>query len=133
MKLKNLMTAVVFGLSLGPVLAAADNNMGSMSGMDTKESAGPVQSRGVITMINTENRKVTLKHEPIPALNWPGMTMGFPVAPEVDLDALESAMRKGHVGAAALDVLPVEPPELDPPAQPTKNRHTLIPITLFIA
>ena len=89
MKLKNLMTAVVFGLSLGPVLAAADNNMGSMSGMDTKESAGPVQSRVVITMINTENRKVTLKHEPIPALNWPGMTMGFPVAPEVDLDALD--------------------------------------------
>ena len=89
MKLKTLMTAVVFGLSLGPALAAADNNMGSMSGMDTKESAGPVQSRGVITMINTENRKVTLKHEPIPALNWPGMTMGFPVAPEVDLDALD--------------------------------------------
>ena len=48
MKLKNLMTAVVFGLSLGPVLAAADNNMGSMSGMDTKESAGPVQSLSLI-------------------------------------------------------------------------------------
>jgi Cu/Ag efflux protein CusF len=88
MKLKNLMTAVVFGLSLGPALAAADNNMGSMSGMDTKESAGPVQSGGVITAINTEKRKVTLKHEPIPALNWPSMTMGFPVAPEVDLSAL---------------------------------------------
>ena len=88
MKLKNLMTAVVFGLSLGPVLAAADNNMGSMSGMDTKESAGPVQSRGVITAINTEKRKVTLNHEPIPELSWPSMTMGFSVAPEVVLDGL---------------------------------------------
>ena len=34
--------------------------------------------------------------------------------PVVDLDALESAMRKGHVGAAALDVLPVEPPDPAP-------------------
>lgn len=81
MKLKTLMTAVVFGLSLGPALAAADNNMGSMSGMDTKESAGPVQSRGVITAISTEKRKVTLKHEPIPELNWPSMTMAFPWLP----------------------------------------------------
>lgn len=88
MKLKNLMTAVVFGLSLGPVLAAADNNMGAMSGMDTKESAGPVQSRGVITAINIEKRKVTLNHEPIPELNWPSMTMGFSVAPDVDLEGL---------------------------------------------
>lgn len=88
MKLKILMTAVVFGLSLGPALAAADNNMGSMSDMDTKESAGPVQSRGVITAISTEKRKVTLKHEPIPELNWPSMTMGFSVAPEVDLNGL---------------------------------------------
>jgi Cu/Ag efflux protein CusF len=88
MNLKNLMTAVVFGLSLGPVLAVADSNMDSMSGMDTKESAGPVQSRGVITAINIEKRKVTLNHEPIPELNWPSMTMGFSVAPEVKLEGL---------------------------------------------
>ncbi|EDM49539.1 efflux RND transporter periplasmic adaptor subunit [Marinobacter algicola] len=66
----------------------ADNGMNSMSGMDTNEAAGPIQSRGVITEINTEKRKVTLNHEPIPALNWPSMTMGFSVAPEVTLDGL---------------------------------------------
>ncbi|AZT82233.1 copper-binding protein [Marinobacter sp. NP-4(2019)] len=89
MNLKTLMTAVVFGLTLGPALAVAGNSMDSMSGMDTKESAGPVQSRGVITAINTEKRKVTLNHEPIPELNWPRMTMGFSVAPEVDLNGLQ--------------------------------------------
>ncbi len=88
MNLNNLMTAVVFGLSLGPGLAVADSNMDSMSGMDTKESASPVQSRGVITAINIEKRKVTLNHEPIPELNWPSMTMGFSVAPEVKLEGL---------------------------------------------
>lgn len=88
MNLKTLMMAAVFGLTLNPALAMAETSMDSMSGMDTKESAGPVQSRGVITAINTEKRKVTLSHEPIPELNWPRMTMGFSVAPEVKLDGL---------------------------------------------
>jgi Cu/Ag efflux protein CusF len=88
MNLKTLMMAAVFGLTLNSLLAVAETGMGSMSGMDTKESAGPVQSRGVITAINTEKRKVTLNHEPIPELNWPRMTMGFSVAPDVDLEGL---------------------------------------------
>lgn len=88
MNLKTLMIAAVFGLTLNPVLAVAETGKDSMSGMDTKESTGPIQSRGVITAINVEKRKVTLNHEPIPELNWPRMTMGFSVAPEVDLDGL---------------------------------------------
>ncbi|WP_297797528.1 copper-binding protein [uncultured Marinobacter sp.] len=89
MNLKTLMIAAVFGLTLSPVLAVAETGMKSMSGMDTKESTGPVQSRGVITAINTEKRKITLNHEPIPELNWPRMTMGFSVAPEVDMNGLK--------------------------------------------
>lgn len=88
MNLKPLMIAAVFGLTLSPALAVADKNMNAMPGMDAKESAGPIQSRGVITAINPEKRKITLNHEPIPELNWPRMTMGFSVAPEVDLNAL---------------------------------------------
>lgn len=88
MKLKNLMMTIVFGLSLGTGLAAAESNMGSMTGMDAKESAAPIQSQGVITAMDTDKRKITLKHEPIPELNWPSMTMGFPVAPEVNLEGV---------------------------------------------
>lgn len=85
---KSLITAMVFGLALGPVLAVADEHMDGMSGMDTQETAGPVQSRGVITAINPQKRKVTLDHEPIPELNWPRMKMGFSVAPGVELEGL---------------------------------------------
>jgi Cu(I)/Ag(I) efflux system periplasmic protein CusF len=71
MNLKTLMMAAVFGLTLSPVLALAETD-----------------SRGVITEINAEKRKVTLNHEPIPELNWPRMTMGFSVAPDVELEGL---------------------------------------------
>lgn len=98
MNVKTLMIAAVFGLTLGPALAVADSGMGSMSGMDAKASAGPVQSRGVIKAINTQQRKVTLAHEPIPELNWPRMTMGFAVAPGLDL----SGLSKGDSVAFAL-------------------------------
>lgn len=36
--------------------------------------------------------------------------------PMLDLDALEAALRSGHVAGAALDVLPVEPPEAPEPS-----------------
>ena len=35
---------------------------------------------GVVTEINAEEAVVTLKHEPIPALGWPTMTMPFHLA-----------------------------------------------------
>ncbi|WP_420389475.1 efflux RND transporter periplasmic adaptor subunit [Marinobacter sp.] len=60
----------------------------AMSGMDTEESGGKVQSRGVITAIDPDKHKITLNHEPIPELSWPSMTMGFSVAPEVNLEGV---------------------------------------------
>jgi len=44
-------------------------------------AAAPVpsyQTRGVVTEIGTDD--VTLEHEPVPALKWPGMTMPFKLA-----------------------------------------------------
>lgn len=38
-----------------------------------------VEGRGVITAIDTGAGRVTLSHEPLPAINWPAMTMAFPV------------------------------------------------------
>jgi Cu(I)/Ag(I) efflux system membrane fusion protein len=38
-----------------------------------------LQGRGVIKAIDAKGQKLTLSHEPLPALGWPAMTMAFPV------------------------------------------------------
>lgn len=43
---------------------------------------------GRITELDAGNASITLDHDPIPELGWPRMTMGFSVAPEVNLDGL---------------------------------------------
>ncbi|MDC0662345.1 copper-binding protein [Marinobacter sp. SS21] len=88
MHLNTLLTVLVLGSTVAPSLAVAEDTHGSMPGMATQASMDPVQGRGVITAINADKRQVTLDHEPIAELNWPRMTMGFSIAPEVDLDGL---------------------------------------------
>lgn len=48
-----------------------------------------VIGEGVIHSVSPAERKVNLTHEPIPALNWPGMTMDLDVAEGVDLQQLD--------------------------------------------
>lgn len=43
---------------------------------------------GVVTAIDGSARKITIAHEPVPALGWPAMTMGF-AAPDVDLTGIQ--------------------------------------------
>jgi Cu/Ag efflux protein CusF len=45
--------------------------------------------QGTLNAIDAANRKINITHGPIAALNWPGMTMDFGVAPGVDLKALK--------------------------------------------
>jgi Cu(I)/Ag(I) efflux system protein CusF len=45
-------------------------------------------AEGVIHSVSPADRKVNLTHGPIPALNWPSMTMDMDVAESVDLQAL---------------------------------------------
>jgi len=45
---------------------------------------------GVIHRVSRLNRMVNLTHEPIPALNWPVMTMDLPVAKSVDLSTIKT-------------------------------------------
>jgi Cu(I)/Ag(I) efflux system protein CusF len=44
---------------------------------------------GVITEINPSDATLTLKHEPIPALGWPSMTMPFRANPPTLLKGLK--------------------------------------------
>jgi Cu(I)/Ag(I) efflux system protein CusF len=56
--------------------SAPDPAMADMKGMPasaTKTGKGV----GVITEIDTKEGTLTIKHQPIPALGWPAMTMGF--------------------------------------------------------
>lgn len=43
---------------------------------------------GVVTKIDGSAPKITIAHEPVPALGWPAMTMGF-AAPDVDLTGIQ--------------------------------------------
>ncbi|WP_420811241.1 copper-binding protein [Desulfosediminicola ganghwensis] len=45
---------------------------------------------GVIHQVSKLNRMVNMTHEPIPALNWPEMTMDLPVAKSVDLGSIKA-------------------------------------------
>ena len=53
---------------------------------DTGEA---IEGVGVVNTVMVADRKVNLTHEPIPAIGWPVMTMGFAVAEDVDLAALK--------------------------------------------
>jgi Cu(I)/Ag(I) efflux system membrane fusion protein len=55
--------------------------------MDLYEATGEVKS------VDASAHKLTLTHEPIPALGWPAMTMDFIAAKEVALAALKPGMR----------------------------------------
>jgi Cu(I)/Ag(I) efflux system periplasmic protein CusF len=48
------------------------------------------EGQGKINSIDTEKYSVNITHEPIEALKWPGMTMDFPVAKEVDLSGFKA-------------------------------------------
>ena len=54
-------------------------------------AAATIKGKGVVVSVNPQTGKITLKHEPIPALEWPAMTMGFKIKDKSQLDKL----RKG--------------------------------------
>jgi plastocyanin len=64
---------------------------------DHAANAAP-EGKGKINSIDAEKRTINMTHQPIEALKWPGMTMGFPVAKEVDL----SSFKAGDVVAFTL-------------------------------
>jgi Cu/Ag efflux protein CusF len=63
--------------------------MSDMKMNDTKK-ATTASATGTITAVNPANHKVTFDHGPIPAINWPAMTMEFAVARSVDLAKLKT-------------------------------------------
>ncbi|HEX3366788.1 copper-binding protein [Phenylobacterium sp.] len=73
-----LVLALILAAGAAPAAFAAQTP-------DAAPAAKPPAGRaakgvGVVTEINAEEAVVTLKHEPIPALGWPTMTMPFHLA-----------------------------------------------------
>lgn len=50
---------------------------------------------GTINSVDVAGRKVNMTHGPVAALKWPGMTMDFPVAAEVDMKTLKPGAKVG--------------------------------------
>ena len=48
---------------------------------------------GTINSVDPAQHKLNISHQPIPEIGWPAMTMEFPVAPSVDLTAIEPGTR----------------------------------------
>lgn len=66
-----------------------DKPMKGMDGMSKSAKPSDAKGTGRVTAINASDHKITLDHEPIPAIKWPAMKMEFAVAPSVDLSKVK--------------------------------------------
>lgn len=76
--------AVLSTLSLGALAQHAGHDA-----HPTAASASAATGVGVVRKVDAAQGKVTLQHEPIKSLGWPGMTMAFRVKDAKMLAALE--------------------------------------------
>jgi Cu/Ag efflux protein CusF len=71
----------------------------------------PISATGKVNAIMASERKVNITHDPIPALDWPGMTMDFRLADSASLKGIEAGtrvvfqLRKASDGAYEIESL----------------------------
>ena len=63
-----------------------------------KKDANPADAHahhasGVVKSVNTDNGTVSIQHGPVPALNWPAMTMSFKAKDKKSLQALKPGQK----------------------------------------
>jgi Cu(I)/Ag(I) efflux system periplasmic protein CusF len=80
-------TSLVFALSATALAASHGHGGHGKSNPPAADQAQVVTANGVVTAIDPAGKSITLDHEPIPALNWPAMTM--------DLDLADPALAEG--------------------------------------
>lgn len=74
---KQLILALAAALSLGAAAPAfAHQGHEHAAAAEVPQSA---QGVGVVRSIDARNNRITIAHEPIPALGWPSMVMAFPL------------------------------------------------------
>lgn len=67
-------------------LERLDNSLKSDAKKNSQEKTASIDGKGIIKAFNVATHTLTLQHEPIPALNWPEMTMDFSVTKDVDFN-----------------------------------------------
>jgi Cu(I)/Ag(I) efflux system protein CusF len=92
MKGTNMKSLSIFGAALAVAITAtmpayAMDNM-KMS-MEKHTATQEISGTGTVVSANPKAGSAILKHEPIPALGWPRMTMQFKVKNKAQLDTLK--------------------------------------------
>ncbi|MES9814448.1 MAG: copper-binding protein [Candidatus Thiodiazotropha sp.] len=102
-KLIKLISIVFAGVIIAaPVLGDSQSDHSLHGHGEMTSSANQGMGKGVLHKIDRENKTVNLTHQPIPELNWMGMTMDLQVTRRVDLsgfkpnDKVNFTVKKGH-------------------------------------
>ena len=61
-----------------------------MNAAPTVQQTPAISATGEVKSIDMESKKVTIEHGPIPALNWPAMTMRFTITPQTQLNGIKA-------------------------------------------
>lgn len=96
--MKVLIPVAMLLLASSPALAQDHSHMGHAA-----SAPASAEGQGEIRKINPAAGTLTLQHTPIPALNWPSMTMAFVADP-----ALLKGLKAGQ--KVAFTVRPANPP-----------------------
>lgn len=82
---------LMLGISIQSLAIAADHQQhGAHDHSMMGENANQIMGMGTLNQVDSEQKTVNLTHQPIPALNWPAMTMDLPVTKRVDLSGFKA-------------------------------------------
>ena len=94
--LLTLATLLTFTTAAAALAQPAAKPMAAMSGMAMPAAAAKTgRGTGVITAIDADTGTVTIRHQPIAALGWPAMTMGFKARSPALLKGLKVGQKIG--------------------------------------
>lgn len=94
-------------------------DLSRIDGVDA--AAETVWAKGEITAVMAEHRMLTIRHQPVPAWDWPGMTMDFTANAELDMSTaqpgqpIEFEIRKTEDGQ--YEVIDLKADHNAPPAE----------------
>ncbi len=80
-------------LAAAAALAAISPAYAQMSMPMGQNPAAPANGSGKVNKVDPGKRTINLSHGPMPAINWPAMTMDFAVAPDVDLSSVKAGQQ----------------------------------------